>query len=235
MIIKPPVFLTILLLFTCLTAAMAQEPLRHQSGAATVNGQPIAKSAVEAHAATTGLPREEALEDLIDLHLLRTAAAEGKITVPAGSLSPEQRRTLEYAVAVALGIDVPPPQVSLIVDHAWLKDAEDEKERAAGRTVLERLRTLVEGGATIPDAYTRLQVDGTLWHIGDQEEYAVDLLPSEAQDLPVGTLSKIIPGDGGLHLFKVYQRKQELPPGDLITSPLYSLLRLNATIERPEP
>ena len=126
-------------------------------------------------------------------------------------------------------------RVSLIVDHAWLKDAEVEKTRVAGRALLVRLRTLVEAGATIPQGYDQLQADGALWHIGDHEQYPADVIPGEARDLPPGGLSQIIPGDGGLHLFRIYERKQELPYWDEVRVPLNARLRLDAAIERPDP
>jgi hypothetical protein len=144
------------------------------------------------------------------------------------------RAGVELALAQTLGLDVPPLRVSLVVDHAWLKDAEDEKARFADRALLERLRALVEAGATIPEAYTQLQVDGAAWHIGDHEEYPYEIIPAEAHDLPPGSLSPIIPGDGGLHLFRIYQRKQELPPSSEIRGLLSERLRRDATIDRPE-
>jgi hypothetical protein len=201
---------------------------------ALVNGQPVKDSELDAYAAATQLPREEALEDLIDLHLTRAAAAKSRVSAPAGQWSAQERAGIEFALAQALGLDIPPLRVTLVVDHAWLKDAEDDKERAAGRALLVRLRTLVEAGATIPTAYTQLQVDGNAWHIGDHEEYPYQVIPAAAHDLPPGSLSPIIPGDGGLHLFKIYQRKQELPPSNEIRGLLSDLLRRDASIDRLE-
>jgi hypothetical protein len=89
-------------------------------------------------------------------------------------------------------------------------------------------------GATIPDAFTRTQLDGTLWHIGDHEEYTYEVIPAEAHDLPLGSISPIIPGDGGLHLFKIYGSKEFQPPADVVSSPLHEQLRRDAAIERPE-
>jgi hypothetical protein len=202
---------------------------------AIVNGQPVKASELDAHVAATNLPREEALEDLIDLHLTRAAVAANQISAPAEPWSPEVRAKVELDLARALGVDIPPPQVSLIVDHAWLKDAKSQKGRAAGRALLMRLRKLVKAGATIPQGYTKLKVvDESAWHVGDHEEYPYSRLPAKMRDLPPGSLSEIIPGDGGLHLFKIYQRKEGPPPADEIRAPLRARLRLDASIERPE-
>ncbi|OGU13422.1 MAG: hypothetical protein A2076_17390 [Geobacteraceae bacterium GWC2_53_11] len=201
---------------------------------ATVNGQPVKTSDVESHAAATHQPREEALEDIINMKLLRAALAAHKISVPAGEWGSETAAKIEFALAQAMSIDVPPLSVTLIVDHAWLKDAEDEKVRVADRARLEQLRALVVAGATIPDAYTQLIADGSSWHIGDHEEYLALVLPVEVHNLQSGSLSAIIPGDGGLHLFKIHQRKEVLPPRDEVRNPLFTILRLEATIELPE-
>ena len=219
------------------TALADQDAQQQQAGdpvAATVNGQPVTVRELDAHMAATKLPREEALDDLIDLRLLRAALAANNISAPAGTWSPDERADLELALTRALGFYVPPLHITLIVDHAWLKDAENEAERTAGRALLERLRALVAAGATIPDAYTQLQVDGSLWHIGDHEEYLTLVLPPEVQNLPAGSLSPIVPGDGGLHLFRIYERKQERLPVDEIRVPLLTRLRLDATIDRPD-
>lgn len=213
----------------------AVQPEAQDRIVATVNGLPIKGFDVESHAAATHLPHEDALEDLIDLRLLRAAANANKIAVPAGILSPEVRADIEYELARAMALDIPPIRVIVIVDHAWLKDAEDEKLRADGRTLMERLRTLVEGGATIQDAYTQLNPDGSSWHIGDHEEYLTIVLPSEVHNLPAGSLSPIIPGDGGLHLFKIHKRTEERPARDEVHNPLVTRLRLDATVELPEP
>lgn len=199
-----------------------------------VNGKIIKASELNAHIAETQLSHEDALEDLIDLKLLRASAAEKKINAPTEPWSQEVRVGIEYALARALALDIPPPNVTLVVDHAWLKDAEDEKGRLAGRTLMERLRLLVVTGVTIPEAYNQLQLDGTAWHIGDHEEYTSIVVPAEVQDLSQGSLSQIIPGDGGLHLFKIHQRRQELQPVSDIRVPLLARLRLDAAIEQPE-
>lgn len=201
---------------------------------AVVNKQPIKKTVLDAHMAATHLSREEALEDLIDLTLIRTSAAENGIKVPEGIWSTEERARVELALANALSLEIAVPRVLLVVDHAWLKDSEDEESQATGRAQMEQLRASVEAGATIPAAYAKLQIDGNAWHIGDHEEYPYDTVPEEARDLLLSTLSPIIPGDGGLHLFVIHQRKQILPTSEDIRGPLRERLRDEAMIERPE-
>ncbi|NVN92744.1 MAG: hypothetical protein HXX11_19410 [Desulfuromonadales bacterium] len=202
---------------------------------AVVNGQPIKAAELDTHAAATQLSPEYALEDLIDLMLVRAAATEKGVSAPARAWNADERAAVEATLAKALSLDVAAPRVLLVVDHAWLKDAEDEQERVDGRARMERLRAMVAAGATIPDAFARLQLDGTLWHIGDHEEYPADVIPPEARDLPPASLSGIISGDGGLHLFRIHQRKQILPTSDEIRGPLRDRLRRDAVIERIEP
>jgi hypothetical protein len=216
-------------------APEASQPVAVDRTVAIVNGQPVKASELDAHVAATKLPREEALEDLIDLHLTRAAVVANQVSAPAEPWSPEERAKVELDLAKSLGVDIPPPQVSLVVDHAWLKDAKSQKGRAAGRALLVRLRKLVKAGATIPEGYTKLKVvDESAWHVGDHEEYPYSRLPAKMRDLPPGSLSEIIPGDGGLHLFKIYQRKEEPPPAEEIRALLGMRLRSGASIERPE-
>lgn len=214
--------------------ANAEQTAASDLTVAVVNGQPIKASALDAYASTTQFPIEEALEDLIDLQLVRQAAAIKQVKAPSGQWSAEERAGVELTLARALGLDLPPVRVNLVVDHAWVKDAEDEKTRAADRALLEQLRSLVEAGSTIPEAFIQLHIDGAAWHIGDHEEYPYEVIPAEAHDLPPGSLSPIIPGDGGLHLFKIYERKEQRPPASEIHSLLIGRLRQDATIERPE-
>jgi hypothetical protein len=160
----------------------------------------------------TGLSRREALDDLVDLTLLRAAARAHGIAVEPTPLSAEARATAEYEVARKLSLDVPPATDVLVVDHAWTKDAEQAKQRGEQRAAMERLRALVMDGATIPASYEKIGAIAANWHIGDHEEYPYEVIPAEARDLPPGSLSSVIPGDGGLHLFKIYARKRVMPP-----------------------
>ena len=211
---------------------VAEAPAKQQP-AAIVNGRPISAAEVDAHAEFLQLPAEYALDDLIELQLLKAAATAKGVKLPPEPWFTDTRSGVELAVARALGIELAMPRFVLIVDHAWLKDAENEKERAAGRAQLEKLRALVVDGATIPEAFTRLQLDGTLWHIGDHEDYTDDAIPPGASSLPPGSISPIIPGDGGLHLFKIHERRELPPPPEVISSLLRDELHRNATIERP--
>lgn len=207
------------------------QPDSGSKAVAFVDGVPIKAAELDDHATATGKSRDEALDDLINLQLVRAAAANKKMKTPSGSWSEEERAGIELALARALSLDIPQGNVSLVVDHAWLKDADDEAARTAGRELMERLRGLVEAGTAIPLAYEQLHADGSLWHIGDHEEYPYDVVPDEARDLPAGSLSAMIPGDGGLHLFKVYQRKEELPSRTEIHDLLMDQLRIDATID----
>jgi hypothetical protein len=202
--------------------------------AVLVDGVPIRVAELDAHVAATGLSREDALDDLVNLQLVRAAASKSKLKVPAGRWSAEKRAAIELALAKALGLDLPPTRVYLTVDHAWLKDVEDEAGRIAGREQMEKLRELVEAGAPLPQAYEQLQADGSSWHIGDHEEYADDILPEEARNLAAGTLSPLIPGDGGLHLLMVHQRREEPPSAGEIHDLLMEQLRIDATVDLPD-
>jgi len=217
-----------------LNAATEEQASPAEVPVAVVNEQPIRSAELDAHMALTGLSREEALEDLIDITLIRIAAAENDIKTPAGKWSAEERAGIELALAQALTIEAAEPRVMLVVDHAWLKLSENEEAAAAGHTLMERLKSLVEAGATIPTAFARLKVDGNAWHIGDHEEYPYDSVPDEARDLPPETLSPIIEGEGGIHLFVIHKRREIPPSIDAVRGPLREMLRDGAFIERPE-
>lgn len=228
------VVLALLALCCVVPATMASDTATAETPAATVNGRAITKAEVEAYSDAHQLPPEFALRDLIDLILLKAAATELRIKLPDEPWSSEAQAGVELAIAQGIGIEAAKPGIDLVVDHAWLKDAEDATGRATGREVLEKLRALAVKGATIPAAFARMQLDGTHWHIGDHEEYPFEAIPAEARDLPLGAISPIIPGDGGLHLFMIYAKKQSLGPMEVIASQLRDELRRRATIEQPE-
>ena len=204
---------------------------------ATVDGQAIDEAAVSAHAARYSIAsREEALSDLIDLRLLTAAAARAGVPVPDGALSSEQRHGVEYRVGRSLGLDLPPATVSLVVDHAWVKDAPRKGERAANRKAIEAMRVLVQGGATVPAAYQQQHgLDGTMWHIGDHETYSTSVLPAPTHGLQPGAVSDVIAGDGGLHLFRVFERLEQLPEADRFAPQLKDRLRDGAKVELAAP
>ncbi|HEY4185925.1 MAG TPA: hypothetical protein VGP07_12705 [Polyangia bacterium] len=74
---------------------------------ARVAGQPIAASALAEHQAATGLGRTDALDDLVDLTLLRSAAIQQRLPVAAGALTSDARAELERALADRLNVGVP--------------------------------------------------------------------------------------------------------------------------------
>ena len=199
---------------------------------ATIDGQPVDEAAVSAHAARHSIAsREEALSDLIDLRLLTAAAARAGVAVPDGALASEQRRAVEYRVGQSLGLDLPPVTVSLVVDHAWVKDAPRKGERAANRKAIEAMRVLVQGGTTVPESYQQQHgLDGTLWHIGDHETYSTSVLPKATHALLPGAVSDVIAGDGGLHLFRVFERNEQLPEADRFVPDVKARLREGAKV-----
>lgn len=214
-------------------AASEVSPALSEMPVVTVNGRVITFADMDAHAATIQSPHDVALEDMIAIQLLTTAATARNIKLPPLPWSQKTRTELEIAVAQALGIEAAKPHTVLIVDHAWLKDAENEKERATGRALIDSMRTLVTGGMNIPQAFAKMNLDGNIWHIGDHEEYSYEVIPPEARDLAAGSISPVIPGDGGLHLFRIYESKQQVGDLDTIVAILRSQLREGAEIKWP--
>jgi hypothetical protein len=198
---------------------------------ARVENRTISTSELDAHQAATGLERSKALDDLIDLVLLREAASRNEVALPSGALTPEARAAAELALAYRFGLDVPVSGHVLVVDHAWVKDSETKKGQASQRAAIDRLRKLVAAGDTIPSGYAKLHVPGEAWHIGDHEEYSVEVVPPEARDLPAGTLSAVLAGNGGLHLFKIVEHKQVRADPDAVRSVLFPRLRQGKTVE----
>jgi hypothetical protein len=198
---------------------------------ARVDGQPVYSTELDTHQSKTGLERSKALDDLIDLRLLRRAAGLSGVALPLGIPDPETRAAAEFALARKLGLTVPPASRMLLVDHAWVKDSKTKKAQAAQRAAIDRLRGLVAAGETIPSAYNTLTVSGDAWHIGDHEEYPYQMVPPEARDLPAGALSQVIPGNGGLHLFKIIEHKEVRPAASSVSSVLRPHLRQGKVIE----
>ena len=225
-----------LLLLVALLPGCATHPAPQSNAlaavAARIDGEEIDGATLDAHAARTGLAREAGLEDLIDLRLTRRAAAAAQLPIPSEPWSEEARTQLEHTLARKLALDVPPAVEEILLDHAWVKDAPNERDQAAQRMLLEKLRAKVAAGETLPTAWNALGADGTAWHIGDHESYPYEVIPAAARDLPAGALSPIIPGDGGLHLFKIHAHQQKLPPADLVRATLQPHLREGVKIER---
>jgi hypothetical protein len=196
---------------------------------ATIDGAKVTQAELDAHVAETKLERTAALDDLIDLHLLRAACGAAGIAAPK---APTDRAKVELELARKLSLDVPPGGDVLIVDHAWVKDAKKKATTAKQKKSLEDLRAEVVAGKTIPKAFETLPgVDGKAWHIGDHEEYPYAVVPAEAHDLAPGGISPIVAGDGGLHLFQIYSRKQTPPPADAVHQLVRDTLRNGKQIE----
>jgi hypothetical protein len=198
---------------------------------AHVDGQPVYATELDTHQSRTGLERSRALDDLIDLRLLRRAAGLAGVALPLGIPDPDTRAAAEFALARKLGLAVPPASQMLVVDHAWVKDGKTKKAQAAQRAAIDRLRGLVAAGASIPSAYNTLGVPGDAWHVGDHEEYPYETVPTDARDLPAGALSQVIPGNGGLHLFKILEHKEVRPAAASVSSALRPYLRRGKVIE----
>ena len=185
--------------------------------AARIDGKPISATALAAHQKATGLPRAEALTDLIDLTLVREAATKYAIVLPVETPTPEARQGAERKLAAALAVELPPDIVSLVVDHAWVKDASTATARAAQRKALEQLRERAVAGESIPAAFQALTgVKPKEWHIGDHEEYPISVVPAGVRELSAGSVSAVTPGDGGQHLFKIHERKTTPPAFELV-------------------
>lgn len=197
----------------CLPLLLAAEPMAAGSDAAgdkivaTVKEEPVRASELVAYINASKLPPVEALNDLIEQKLLRSAAQANGINVPAGRWNLEERDRIEAALVKALPLPIPAHVGELVVDHAYLKIGTDEKEQKTGLELMEKLRTMVVEGATIPEAFSQLQVDGSNWHIGDHEEYPATVLPDEVRQLPPGGLSSVLAASDGYNLFKLYERK----------------------------
>ena len=206
--------------------------------AARIDGQPISATTLAAHQKATGLPRAEALTDLIDLTLLREAATKHGIVLPAGTPTPEAREDAERKLAAALALELPPEIVSLVVDHAWVKDAPTVAARTAQRKALDQLHDRAVAGESIPAVFPTLTgVKPAQWHIGDHEEYPISVVPAGVRELGAGSVSAVTPGDGGQHLFKIHARKTTPPAITLVHEAVRQRLldgRIIEAIQLPE-
>ncbi|HEX2658602.1 MAG TPA: hypothetical protein VHU40_10025 [Polyangia bacterium] len=200
--------------------------------AARIDGKPIPAAALAAHQKATGLPRNEALTDLIDLTLLREAAAKQGLPLSPGTPTADEREAAERKLAATLGLELPPDIVSLVVDHAWVKDAATPTARAAQRKAIDQLHDRAAAGQTISAAFQTLTgVKAADWHVGDHEEYPVSVIPAGVRELDAGSVSAVTPGDGGLHLFKIHARKTTPPAFDIVHEALRQRLLENRLIE----
>lgn len=193
---------------------------------ATVKDEPIKASEVASHMAAANLSRDEALNDLIEQKQLRLLAAAKGVSVPAGNWNAEERAKVDALLVKALSLAIPNNVGEVVVDHAYVKLGADEKEQKARLALMERLRSLVEEGATIPAAFDRLQADGTNWHIGDHEVYPITALPDEIRELPAGGLGRIVVDSDGYNLFKLHERK--IPVEEIRQAVRLHLIETNA-------
>lgn len=213
-------------------------PVKVKPPVATIDGVTIARAGLDEHIAATKLAPAAALDDLIDLLLLRTACSKQDVTLSPGKPTPEERAAAELALARKLSLDVPAagaPDV-LVVDHAWVKDAKKKSTTAKQKKSLEELRALVVAGQTIPKGFETLKgVDANAWHVGDHEEYPYTVVPAEARDLAPGGISPVVAGDGGLHLFQIYARKTTPPPAEAVHQLVRARLRDGKAIQILDP
>jgi hypothetical protein len=192
----------------------------------------LTQSELDVVMSTRKLAREAALDELIDTTLTLERAKREGLVLEDKAYDDAARAAFELELARKIGLPLPPGKTSLVVDHAWVKDAPAPQARAANRKLLEKLRVAALAGTRIPAAWKQLGAPGELWHIGDHEEYPYEVLPPDARDTPAGQVSPIAAGDGGLHLFQVHERKEVPPPADEVRAILRAKLREGARIER---
>lgn len=102
---------------------------------------------------------------------------------------------------------LPAGPMDIHVDHAWVKDASTPTEQVVHRKTMEALREKIEAGGAFIASWNTLGADGTYWHVAEKETDSADVIPEAARNLPIGSLSPIVPGDGGLHLFRILGRE----------------------------
>jgi hypothetical protein len=129
------------------------------------------------------------------------AGCAAQTPAPDAPPPPEPQPVPEQAPADA------PAALNLRVDHVWVKDAESPDEQGMQQQALKKLREKIVAGGGFVTSWNELGVDGTNWHVAEQESYPGDVLPEPVRALPDGAISPIIPGDGGLHLFRVIARE----------------------------
>ena len=139
------------------------------------------------------------------LALSFTACTAQTSPAPAAPPPPERQDVPENAEPAV------PAVVNLRVDHAWVRDAESADERGMQLRAMKALREKIVAGGTFVASWNELGLDGTNWHVAEQESYPLDVLPEMVRKLPDGSISPIVPGDGGLHLFRVIGREPTPP------------------------
>ena len=208
-------------------------PANDPSPVALIGDKKIYADDLKAYEKKSGLVGKPALEDLIDLDLERTAAQKKNIDVSSIETR-EGRAQVDYQLARALSLKVPEAKTTLVVDHAWVKDAAKPTVQAKQKKALEGLRTKVQAGEALPVAYKSMKLPAS-WHVTDHESLTADGVPPEARELKANDVSDVVAADGALHLFKVYERNERLPSSDEVRRPLHIALREGQIIEIYEP
>src|SRR5262245_1472383 len=76
------------------------------------------------------------------------------------------------------GQAAPPAQaMNLRVDHAWVKDSESADEQGMQQRAMKQLREKIVAGGSFVASWNELGVDGTNWHVAEQESYPIDVMP----------------------------------------------------------
>jgi hypothetical protein len=120
---------------------------------------------------------------------------------PRAAGIPEGRETT--ATTVPAEAQAVPATGAIRVDHAWVKDASNAAGQAKRRGEIEALRTKVIAGSGFVVAWESLGANGEVWHVAEGETYDAEVLPAVVRGMAPGQVSAVIPGDGGLHLFRV--------------------------------
>ena len=162
----------------------------------------------------TRTPAARLLAAAILLAAVAAGCGEDVSTLPLGpprsraddvDAPPRRGREAAAPAGDAAGADAATP-ATLLVDHAWVQDAPTASEQLARRATIERLRDAVLRGTGFIAAWEALRADPTPWHVAEGERYPYEVVPADARDLPPGSVSRVIPGDGGLHLFRILGR-----------------------------
>ena len=145
--------------------------------------------------------RRHARTSFLALSLLLALAACSTTESPQPA-APEPPAAMEPAPP-----EESPAPANLLVDHAWARDADAAQQQAAQVAAMAALRERVVAGGGFNASWNALNLDGANWHVAEGETYPSDVLPAEVRNLPAGTITPVVPGDGGLHLFRIIRRE----------------------------
>src|SRR5262245_53041614 len=133
-------FLLPLCLAACASSSTAKkdEPKAPASPTvAVVDGTALTQSELDAVMSSRKLERDAALDELIDTQLTLARGRKEGLAVDDKAYDEPARAAYELKLARKIGLQLPPGKVSLVVDHAWVKDAAKPKDRAANRKLIE--------------------------------------------------------------------------------------------------